>query len=87
MSPPDAKDQTNPRSGIKTSTGGYYDPWGTEYAVAIDADYSNQITNPYGGSANAGPTTLNIGVIAWSVGKDKTQDSDIKAGDDVISWQ
>ena len=87
MSLPDAKDQTNPRSGIKTSTGGYYDPWGTEYAVAIDADYSNQITNPYGGSANAGPTTLNIGVIAWSVGKDKTQDSDIKAGDDVISWQ
>jgi prepilin-type N-terminal cleavage/methylation domain-containing protein len=87
MSPPDAKDQTNPRSGIKTSTGGYYDPWGTEYAVAIDADYSNQITNPYGGSANAGPTTLNIGVIAWSAGKDKTRDSDIKAGDDVISWQ
>ena len=87
MSLPDAKDQTNPRSGIKTSTGGYYDPWGTEYAVAIDADYNNQITNPYGGSANAGPTTLNIGVIAWSVGKDKTQDSDIKAGDDVISWQ
>ena len=87
ISPPDAKDQNSPRSGIKSSTGGYYDPWGTEYAVAIDADYSNQITNPYGGSANAGPTTLNIGVIAWSVGKDKTQDSDIKAGDDVISWQ
>src|SRR6266404_557335 len=31
ISPPDAKNQTNPRSGIKTSTGGYYDPWGSEY--------------------------------------------------------
>src|SRR5436309_9654376 len=87
ISPPDAKDQNNPRSGIKTSSGGYYDPWAKEYAVAIDADYNNQITNPYGGSANAGPATLNIGAIAWSLGKDQTQDSDIKAGDDVISWQ
>src|SRR5205814_5741512 len=41
ISPPDAKDQNNPRSGIKTSTGGYYDPWGSEYAVALDADYNN----------------------------------------------
>ncbi len=53
----------------------------------IRRDYNNQITNPYGGSANAGPATLNIGAIAWSLGKDQTQDSDIKAGDDVISWQ
>src|SRR5437660_3577237 len=43
ISPPDAKDQTNPKSGIKSSTGGYYDLWGREYAVALDADYDNQI--------------------------------------------
>jgi prepilin-type N-terminal cleavage/methylation domain-containing protein len=88
ISPPDAKDQTNPRSGTKTTTSGYYDPWGSEYAVALDADYDNQIANPYTStSANAGPTTLRFGVIAWSLGKDQKQDADIKAGDDVISWQ
>src|SRR5438552_17567069 len=30
ISPPDAKNQNNPGSGIKTSTGGYYDTWGSE---------------------------------------------------------
>jgi type II secretory pathway pseudopilin PulG len=86
INPPDAKDQTNPRSGIKTSTSGYYDPWGSEYAVAMDADYNNQVANPY--SANAGATpNLQAGVIAWSLGKDKTQGTDFKASDDVISWQ
>lgn len=85
ISPPDAKDQTNPRSGIKTSTSGYYDPWGSEYAVAMDADYNNQIANPY--SANAGAPNLQAGVIAWSLGKDKAKGTDFKASDDVISWQ
>jgi prepilin-type N-terminal cleavage/methylation domain-containing protein len=99
ISPPDAKDQTNPRSGIKTSTGGYYDPWGTEYAVAMDADYNNQIPNPYpDGSAGGDPTAtpayaLRIGVIAWSYGSDQTlgtkspASSSYKNSDDVISWQ
>src|SRR5213080_2549118 len=72
ISPPDAKDQNNPRSGIKTSTGGYYDPWGSEYGLALDATYDNQITNPYTADTGAGPTTLRQGVIAWSIGKDKT---------------
>jgi prepilin-type N-terminal cleavage/methylation domain-containing protein len=70
ISPPDAKDQTNPRSGIKTSTSGYYDPWGTEYAIALDADYDNQIANPYSDSdGSAGAVQLRFGVIAYSVGK------------------
>src|SRR5713101_7254297 len=72
ISPPDAKNQTNPRSGIKTSTSGYYDPWGTEYAIALDADYDNQITaNPYGNNNGAGASPLRQGVIAWCYGKDK----------------
>jgi len=83
----EAKDQSLPRSGIKTADGQWYDPWNTPYRVAIDGNYDNQIANPYGGSANAGSATLSIGVIAWSFGKNQTQDSDIKAGDDVISWQ
>ena len=86
ISPPDAKDQNNPRSGIKTSTGGYYDPWGSEYAVALDADYNNQVANPYTSNAGATPNLQN-GVIAWSLGKDRVQGTNFKASDDVISWQ
>src|SRR5438046_3844574 len=85
ISPPDAKDQTSPRSGIKSLTGGYYDPWGTEYAVAIDADYDNQITpNPYGNNKGAGASPLRQGVIGWSLGKDKTRATVFKNSDDVI---
>jgi prepilin-type N-terminal cleavage/methylation domain-containing protein len=96
MSPPVAKDQNNPRSGIKTSTGGYYDPWGSEYAVALDANYDNSTTNPYGSSGGAGVDPVQQGVIAWSVGKDTKLGNNgdniykTSAGvqsDDVISWQ
>jgi len=96
ISPPDVKNPANPRSGIGTTTGAgqYYDPWGTPYLVEIDGNYDNQIANPY--TANAGATpNLQIGVIAWSLGKDKAgataaASGDKKAGtynDDVISWQ
>jgi prepilin-type N-terminal cleavage/methylation domain-containing protein len=74
------------RSGVSQTDGSYYDPWGAPYDVEIDGDYNNQITtNPY--TANAGPSPLNIGVIAWSLGKDQTQGTDFNASDDVISWQ
>src|SRR5438034_4580805 len=95
ISPPDAKDQTNSRSGIITSDGQWYDPWGTPYNVEIDGNYDNQIlVNPY--ALNAGATPLQIGVIAWSFGSDTQSQSvpgpaaDKTAGtndDDVISWQ
>jgi prepilin-type N-terminal cleavage/methylation domain-containing protein len=95
INPPDAKDQTNSRSGIKTSDGQWYDPWGTPYAIEIDGNYDNQIlVNPY--ALNAGATPLQIGVIAWSFGKDGQSGSvpgpasDKSTGtniDDVISWQ
>jgi len=97
INPPDAKDQNTARSGIKNSTGGYYDPWGTEYAIALDADYDNQITpNPYGGSGGAGSSPIRQGAIAWSLGKDtklgNNGDNVFKnasgvQSDDVISWQ
>ena len=96
ISPPDVKNPANPRSGIGTTTGAgqYYDPWGTPYLVEIDGNYDNRIANPY--TANAGATpNLQIGVIAWSLGKDKAgataaASGDKKTGtykDDVISWQ
>jgi len=95
ISPPDVKNPANPRSGIGTTTGAgqYYDPWGTPYLVEIDGNYDNQIANPY--TANAGATPLQIGVIAWSLGKDKAGATAAASGDkntgtykdDVISWQ
>ena len=84
----------NRRSGVSPTDGQYYDPWGTRYVVKIDGNYDNQLSNPY--SLNAGPTTLAIGVIAWSFGTDGQSGSvpgpatDKNAGnaaDDVISWQ
>ncbi len=92
ISPPDVKNAASPRSGIGTTvnTGQYFDPWGNNYIVRIDRDYSNQVANPY--SANAGATpNLQLGVIAWSLGTDQAGGSGDKnlgtAADDVISWQ
>ncbi len=92
---------TNPRSGIGTPTGTgpgqFFDPWGAPYKVEIDGDYNNQITNPYTADTGAGPGTLTIGVMAWSLGKDGLGGSGAKTAtpptppgpsdDDVISWQ
>jgi type II secretory pathway pseudopilin PulG len=94
ISPPDVKDKANPRSGIGTDigTGQYFDPWGKNYTVRIDADYNNQVANPYTQNAGATPN-LQIGVISWSLGKDGLGgqgSADKNAGnadDDVISWQ
>ena len=97
ISPPDAKNPANPRSGIGTATGTgqFFDPWGMPYYVEIDGNYNNQIdVNPY--STNAGSTPLQAGVIAWSFGKDLQSQTasgtpaDKNTGinsDDVISWQ
>jgi prepilin-type N-terminal cleavage/methylation domain-containing protein len=95
INPPYVKDSANPRSGIGTAVanlGQYFDPWGTPYRVAIDGDYNNQLTNPYTADTGAGPGTLNIGVIAWSAGKDGQAPDNggtqtFTNSDDVISWQ
>jgi len=97
ISPPDVKNAANPRSGIGTTAGvggnigQYFDPWGKNYVVRIDADYDNKVANPY--TANAGANPLSIGVIALSLGADQlggVGSADKNAGtgsDDVISWQ
>ena len=82
-----------PRSGIgtgATNIGQFFDPWGQNYVVRIDADYNNQVANPY--TQNAGTTPIQLGVIAWSLGKNgpKGGTADKKSSDsadDVISWQ
>ncbi len=62
--------------------------------MEIDGGYDNTVANPY--TANAGTTpNLQVGVIAWSLGKDgngatAAASGDKKTGvydDDVISWQ
>jgi prepilin-type N-terminal cleavage/methylation domain-containing protein len=68
IQPPVSKDQTTPRSGIKTSNSIWYDPWGSPYNVMIDGNYDNQLANPYTGD-NPGGATLYLGVVAWSFGK------------------
>jgi len=86
IQPPVSKDQTNPRSGIKTLNSIWYDPWGSPYNVMIDVDYDNKIANPYTGD-NPGGATLYLGVIVWSAGNDKTIRTNFNGSDDVISWQ
>jgi prepilin-type N-terminal cleavage/methylation domain-containing protein len=99
-----------PRSGFAgQSTGGtgilgcFYDPWGAQYAVSVDANYDNYVPVPYqdfpapSGSGLAYPSAVNVGCAAWSIGKDGVCGSTIAGGyykstagiqsDDVISWQ
>jgi prepilin-type N-terminal cleavage/methylation domain-containing protein len=79
------------RSGIG-SDGQYYDSWATRYNIEIDADYNNQIANPYPDTA-AGAQSLSLGVIGWCYGKDQTKGTKSPASpnyggsDDVISWK
>jgi prepilin-type N-terminal cleavage/methylation domain-containing protein len=95
ITPPYVKNDTanQRRSGVSNADGRYYDPWGTPYLIEIDGGYDNQVGNPY--TFNAGPATLGIGVIAWSLGSDQAGATTVNSGDkntgvyadDVISWQ
>src|SRR5437868_909281 len=67
IQPPVSKDQTNPRSGIKTLNSIWYDPWGSPYNVMIDGNYDNTLANPY--TDQPGGQFLYNGVIVWSFGK------------------
>src|SRR6266705_2367520 len=72
ISPPDVKYASTPKSGIgiagtnaPTPLGQFWDPWGSPYNIEIDANYDNQIPNPYGPSGGAGADPIRQGVIAW----------------------
>ena len=88
ISPPEDSAQPNPKGKIG-SDGQFYDPWGAAYALRIDADYDNQVANPYGGTGGAGADPIRQGVIVWSRGKDLTlgKNGKFTGSDDVISWQ
>jgi prepilin-type N-terminal cleavage/methylation domain-containing protein len=102
INPPYVKNDTvgQRRSGVSPADGRYYDSWGNPYRIAIDGDYTNTINpNPYTANTGAGPSPLQIGVIAWSLGADGVQGATVtgstctpggagfNCADDVISWQ
>jgi prepilin-type N-terminal cleavage/methylation domain-containing protein len=69
LSPGGAKNTVPPRGGIATDNR-FYDPWGSQYAVLIDTNYDNTLTNPYSDTdGSAGTTPLRFGVVAYSYGK------------------
>jgi prepilin-type N-terminal cleavage/methylation domain-containing protein len=95
ISPPEDATQASPKGKIG-SDAQFHDPWMTAYSIKIDADYDNQVGNPYGSSGGAGPDPLRQGVVAWSLGKDGKlgnngdnlfKNATMVQSDDVISWQ
>jgi hypothetical protein len=90
ISPGEDKTLPSPKGKIGSDEQ-FHDPWGTAYGISIDADYDNQVPNPYTADMGAGPTKIRQGVLAWSVGKDtkpgNNGDSKFTGSDDVISWQ
>jgi prepilin-type N-terminal cleavage/methylation domain-containing protein len=93
---PPVHDPLKPKSGI--SHGCWYDPWGPQsekpesgvYHIRIDTADTNRVTNPYpGGDPDEGEAafepTLNLNVIAWSLGKGGVQTYELR--DQVISWK
>ena len=88
ISPPEGSTQLKPKGKIG-SDGQFYDPWGSAYSIRMDADYDNQVANPFGGNGGAGADPIRQGVIAWSLGKDLTlgKNGKFTGSDDVISWQ
>lgn len=89
-----------PREGFLEVAGGggtkgsYYDPWGTQYNIVIDANSDNviDVSNYY--TDFAGPDSPRVTVGAFSLGKDKklgnNGDKNYKTGtdfsDDLLSW-
>ena len=89
ISPPEDSSPAAPKGKVG-SDGQFHDPWSSAYAIRIDADYDNQIANPYG-TNGAGTDPIRQGIVAWSLGKDtqlgSAGDGKFTNSDDIISWQ
>ena len=95
-----ARDAAEPRAGFadkpeSQKRGGFYDPWGRQYGVVIDADADHTLTVAEQYRDFAGENAPRAGVGAFSMGKDgklgTKGDALFRKGtttsDDVISWQ
>jgi prepilin-type N-terminal cleavage/methylation domain-containing protein len=90
-----------PRAGFADNSndaamqGNFYDPWGKQYNVVIDANYDNILTLDEQYTDFSSTNAPRVGVGAFSLGKDNqlgtAGDRQYKKGttvsDDVISWQ
>ena len=92
---PKAKDTTKPTSGLDTR-GNWFDPWGVQYVIFIDADYSGDIDVsgifPTGLGSASSPGKVAVSVGAASVGFDtKIKHRNIPAkfdqSADLVSWR
>jgi type II secretory pathway pseudopilin PulG len=93
----------HPRFGFATSStggtgtlGAFYDPWGNQYAIVVDADHDGYVKVPYLDVMKESPNGLHSGCAGWSPGKDgnlgKEGDKMLKdakgsRSDDVVSWE
>ena len=68
FSPAEDASQAKPKGKIG-SDGQFYDPWGSAYVLRIDANYANEVDNPYDPDTTAGPAKIRQGVLSWSLGK------------------
>jgi prepilin-type N-terminal cleavage/methylation domain-containing protein len=68
ISPAEDRNQVAPKGKIG-SDDQFYDPWGSAYLLRIDADYDNEVANPYDPDTTAGPSRIRQGVLSWSLGK------------------
>lgn len=68
ISPAEDRNQVAPKGKIG-SDDQFYDPWGSAYLVRIDADYDNEVANPYDPDTTAGPSKIRQSVLSWSLGK------------------
>ena len=83
------------RRGSRVMPGSLLDPWGHEYAVFIDADYNNDVTQGlgwyYSDEYTSATNAVRLGVAACSLGKDGEWGNDDNGRasntDDVLSWQ
>ena len=88
---------------VKMAIGDLIDPFGNLYCIRMDANYNNDVPNPYAipdaapSDTNTDPKSIiRTGVIAWSVGEDGLlgdKGAQVSSpytptpGDDVVSWQ
>lgn len=90
---PIAKDVSNPRGGLGQGDGVWHDPWGIQYNIRLDSNYSNWISTspPYQNAPTWNGTSGTA--IVWSYGKDTklgangSGDATASGFDDVLSWQ
>lgn len=99
-----ASSKSSPKAGFADDPeteaallGCFFDPWGSQYSVAMDTNFSNTIEIESQYTAFKSPAEPRVTVGAFSLGKDKkignngngllTDPTDGTKADDIVSWQ